>query len=241
MFTGVSTRSSGIRINWNTTPTVTTVDANGDGGFTPTAYGLVTLPDGWYRVWFVVYDNVATNTTLQIRLYPRGKDGVNGSVYAYGTQAENGGQLQFYVDNRNSVKYSASASFVIIGNGSNAVTVGNETRSQSVFETRITDPNDGFGVGGQSFLISANSAQTGGAYSISIANADTNQATNYIGMSLYITAGTGVGQYGYISNYNAVSKVANIVKQSFEPVEITGSTATANLLSLNSSADFNSL
>ena len=241
MFTGVSTRSSGIRINWNTTPTVTPVDANGDSGFTPTDYGIVTLPDGWYRVWFVVYDNVATNTALQIRLYPRGKDGVSGSVYAYGTQVENGDELQFYVDNRNSLKYSASASFVIIGNGSNAVTVGNETRSQSVFETRITDPNDGFGVGGQSFLISANSAQTGGPYSISIANADTNQATNYIGMSLYITAGTGVGQYGYISNYNAVSKVANIVKQSFEPVEITGSTATANVLSLNSSADFNSL
>jgi hypothetical protein len=105
----------------------------------------------------------------------------------------------------------------------------------------MTDINDGYGVGGQSYLNSANSAQTGGPYSITIANADTNQATNYIGLSLYVTAGTGVGQYGYISNYNAVSKVVNIVKQSFEPVAITASTATANLLSLDASADFNSL
>lgn len=241
IFTGTSTRSSGVRIAWNNTPTLITVDANGDGGFNPTSYGIVTLPDGWYRVWFVVYDTAATNTSLQLKLYPRGKDGAAGSVYVYGTQVENGDTLRFYVDNRNTIKHSASANFVIIGNGSNAVTVGDETRGQAVFETRIIDNDDGYGVGGQNYLVSANSAQTGNDYTITIANAYTNLATNYIGLSLYVTAGTGVGQYGYISNYNAVSKVVNIVKQSFEPLAVAASTASGNVLSLDVGADFDSL
>lgn len=240
VFSGNTTKSSGIRFNWST-KAVSTVDAAGDGGMTPTSYGVETLSNSWYRVWFVVYDNTALNSTLTFKIYPRGKDGGAGYVFVYGPQIENGSTLGTYLDNKATTRFSAYANFVVVGNGSNAQTVANEIRSQAVFETRITDPNDGYGVGGQNYLTSSNAAQTGTDFSLTLANADTNLSTNYVGMALYLISGAGVGQYGQISSYNSTSKVATIAKSSFESVQITASSASTNRFDVSALADFNSL
>ena len=57
-------------------------------------------------------------------------------------------------------------------------------------------------------------AQGGTATTITLSNTETANNTKYVGMRVVITAGTGAGQYGFISSYNSGTKVANIAKES---------------------------
>lgn len=72
-FTGVSTRGSYLRHVWSTN--TTTVHSSDGGGATPLDFGKIEYPGGWYRFFFVVRDStLGTNTSLQFRLYPAGRD-----------------------------------------------------------------------------------------------------------------------------------------------------------------------
>ena len=240
-FTGTGTRSSKISYNW-TTSQVTPSSEDANGGLLPTQYGIVALNNNWYRLWMAVYDTSALNSTLQLRLYPRGRYGSAGTVYFYGTQVEYGGTVisspGFY-QSTIARKETGYADYIITGSGINIASVGNEIRSNGVYQTRVTDT--GSGVGGNGYLTSSNNAQAGNTTTITISQSDTNTATNYTGMRVFILAGTGAGQYGYIAYFNASSKQATVLKESFTPALVTSASSSLNLLSLDMSVDVNSL
>lgn len=107
-----------------------------------------------------------------------------------------------------------TANYTISGSGLNAAAIGNDTRDGGVFQVRLTDPGDSSGPGGAGYISSSNNAQTGTTTQITLSATDTALSTAYVGMAIYITAGTGAGQYGYINTYNSGSKVATIRKES---------------------------
>jgi hypothetical protein len=89
-FTGTSTRGSYIRYNFSTN-TLTASAAEGPG-ITPTIYGKIEYPNGWYRFYFVVNDaNSGLNSNLQFRVYPATRNiSVTGTTLFYGAQLEIG-------------------------------------------------------------------------------------------------------------------------------------------------------
>jgi hypothetical protein len=74
-----------------------------------------------------------------------------------------------------------------------------------------------------------------------LANSETNLATNYEGMRIVITSGTGSGQYGVISRYNTGNNTATVVKESFTPQLITAAANGTGKFTLDSTADVNLL
>lgn len=219
-FTGNSTRGSGISFNFST-ETLTAFAAEGPGNV-PSNYGKVVLPDGWYRLWFVINDSDGLNNNLQYRIYPRGRSGNNGSCVVYGAQTTIGTELSFYLTTQNT-RYSANADYYVTGAGINASVIGNELRSGAVFQTRVLDT--GLGVGGKGYLTASNNAQNGDEFSITLAGSDVNTASNYIGLRLFINSGLGAGQYGLISDFMEATKVAKIIKETFDPITITSTNA----------------
>ena len=108
-----------------------------------------------------------------------------------------------------------------------------------MFETRVQDNNDATGIGqigGYNHVTSANTAQAGAIGTITIAASDTALSAVYAGMQIIISAGTGVGQFAQILNYNSGTKVANIVKPSFVTLTVTATTDTGDLLTVANTA-----
>jgi hypothetical protein len=107
-----------------------------------------------------------------------------------------------------------SAAFTISGTGASVATIANEFRDGAVFQVRLTDPGDSTGPGGVGYVTTQNLAQAGNTTQITLAAADNAASATYVGMSIYIIAGVGTGQYGYINTYNAGSKIATVYKES---------------------------
>ena len=112
---------------------------------------------------------------------------------------------------------SATATFV--GAGIDAAVVFEDFRDDAVFQARLLDANAGTAIiaqaiGGSGYILVQNNAQTGDATTITLASNDANSITEYFGMRIVITSGAGTGQYGYISEYNNVTKVASIKRES---------------------------
>ena len=235
-FSGSATRVSSINYNFATN---TVTPSNASSGFLPTSYGVQNVNSGWFRIWFTTYDTTALNTTLQYQLFAKGTStAATGYSYVYGTQVENSSTLGFYLTNLTTARYTAYADYTVVGNGSGVITVGDEVRSNGVFETRSLTDSNGI-IGGTGYISASNSGQTGNTLGMTLAGADINLATNYIGMRLVISAGNGVGQYGYISSYNSTSKVATVVKESFVPGLV--SSTTTGVFNLDSGVDLNTL
>ena len=108
----------------------------------------------------------------------------------------------------------STASYTISGAGSGAIVSTVETRNGGMYQVRLTDPGDSTGPGGVGYVTSGNVAQGGNTTQITIAAADSALSTAYVGMHIFITAGTGSGQYGYIQTYNNGSKIATVRKES---------------------------
>jgi hypothetical protein len=108
-----------------------------------------------------------------------------------------------------------SATDVIIGSGINVAASYDEFRSNAISQIRVVDPSDSTTPGGLNYQYLFNNAQIGDAYSITLSGADTTgTSVKYLGMRVFIDSGKGVGQYGYISGYDAISKVAVISRES---------------------------
>ena len=146
-------------------------------------------------------------------------------------------QQVWRVEFQNAGKGYTNADFGISGDGINAVAVGDEFRDGAVFETRIYDADNGSDVGGTNYVNALNAAQGGDRVSITIAATDIALATAYVGMRIQITAGTGVGQYGNVLTYNNGTKVAQIFKDSWEPITITSTTDTGDYVNISSNAN----
>ena len=129
-----------------------------------------------------------------------------------------------------------NAIHTINGSGYNADALADEFRDAAIFETRIIDLDDDNGYGGTSYESAANAAQTGDTASITIAATDTALSAAYVGMRIQIIAGTGVGQYANVLTYETGSKVAKVIKDSFETLTVTNTTITNDLLTVASTA-----
>ena len=237
-FSGYSAVTSAVNFNFNTltiTPSGTLT-----GGMTPTTYAAIPVSgaEGWYRLNFEFYDTTALNTTLQIRIYPRSKTGNSGYTLLYGSQLQLGNHLGFYLSTTTG-QYTAYANYNIIGAGSGVEVVGDEIRSLSVYQTRLLEV--GGVTGGRNYLSSSNNAQSGDTQSIVIAASDVAGETEYLGMRLFVNSGTGAGQYGYISNFDSVSKTASILADSFDQITVELTESVNNTLSLSAVDDVYSL
>jgi len=110
------------------------------------------------------------------------------------------------------INYS-TATFTFNGPGANAAATP-EFRDDGVYYVRLKDFGDSSGTGGSGYKTISNTAQAGNTTTITLSATDTAISSAYVGMRILITAGTGLGQYGYIQSYNSGSKVATIYKES---------------------------
>ncbi len=228
IFSGTETVTSGIEFNFETQEMV--AYANGD--YDPVDFGAIELPDGWWRLWFAVNDSNGLNDTLTFKINPRGELGAPNYTYFYGSQAEiSPADLtpSFYLETEDTT-HTAYANYSVVGAGTGAKLIGDEIRSKSAFQARITD--NGSGAGGMDYLTASNSAQGGSNFEILLAQSDINLNSNLNRMRVFINSGTGAGQYGYISYYNTISKSAQVLKESFDTLQVTSSSATTDKFSL---------
>jgi len=128
---------------------------------------------------------------------------------------------QFEYDNAG-IEYT-EAVFSVFGPGSGFVAEQDkEFRDDAVFNVRLLDnvddsttaPEADGNFGGFGYVTSSNTAQGGTATQITIAATDANTSSAYPGMKVYLTGGTGVGQYGIINTYNSGTKIATVIKES---------------------------
>jgi hypothetical protein len=232
IFTGNNDKYSGVTFNF-ADQTLTKFSSTG-GGNEPSVANFVELPNGWFRVWFVVNDADGLNDNLQYRIYPRGRLGNTGSTAIFGAQVTVGTSLTFYLGTKDD-RYNAYANYYITGAGINGRAIGNEIRSGSIFQTRVLDL--GLGVGGRGYLTASNNAQSGDEYSITLAGSDINTAANYIGMRLFVNSGTGAGQYGLISSFSESTKVATVTKETYDPVSIESTSSSTDEFALAAGQD----
>jgi hypothetical protein len=224
IYSGYETVESSISFNFNTLAIASS--NNGTNGLVPTLTDILSLSDDWYRVSLTVYDTTALNTSVRVKIYPRGRGGFAGYSRFYGSQLQLAANPTFYLETNNN-RFTSYADFYIKGAGTGAVAVGDETRSKAVFQTRITDT--GSGQGGRGYLVASNNAQGGDDTSIILSGSDTNLATNYQTMRVFINSGTGAGQYGYISYFDdAITKQASVLRESFEQISIESSDSTTD-------------
>jgi hypothetical protein len=239
-FSGSTSVSSKLNFNFATgvaTPSIATPLTGTAAGSLSTSYGAIPLSNDWYRVWFTTWDKVGLNDTLTVRLYPSGfATRTSGSYsYVYGSQIQSDVSsidLGFYLETTTN-KYTSYANFQVTGSGSGAVIQSDEIRSGAVFETRVTE-------GGSGYLTASNNAQGGTDSYVILAASDNNVPANYIGMRAFINSGTGSGQYGYISAYNSSTKIAQVLKESFDNLTITATSSSGNSFTVGS-GDYNQL
>jgi hypothetical protein len=238
IYSGSSTVTSSINYNFLTN---VVTPSNANGGFLPTNYGIKSVQlsstdatAGWSRLYFTFNDTTGLNTNLQFRIYPRGYNGLSGQyTYFYGAQVERTQSYSpsFYLEVSNKSKYTAYANFNITGSGTGVITVGDEIRSRSVFQSRVTTDSNGI-TGGTGYLTASNQAQTGTDQYIQLAQSDTNTNGNYTGMRVFVNSGTGAGQYGYISYYNSSTKNAYVLKESFDTLQIASTSNSTGYFTL---------
>jgi hypothetical protein len=226
IFSGNTTVTSSISFSFSTLAFTATAES---GGMLPVEYGSLLLTDGWYRIWFTIYDNAALNTALTMKIWPRGKTGVAATTEFYGAQLQLLDVPTFYLETTTNIP-TANANFIVIGAGTGADLVGNEVRSNAVFQTRLTDL--GIGAGGRNYIVASNNAQAGDTTTATLAGADEGTATQYIGMRAFLQSGTGAGQYGFVSSYNTTTKIAHIMKETFPLLDIVATADTSNLITV---------
>jgi hypothetical protein len=229
IFGGNTTVTSGVNFNFST-GSISPYSQN--GGYIPISYGKVTLTNGWYRLYFTTYDITGLNNTLSFTLFPKGQNGTAGTFnYFYGSQVQISTSPTFYLETTSN-QFTSYANYEVTGSGTGAVIIGDELRSFSVFQSRVSSDSNGV-TGGASYLTSSNNAQGGTNQYVILAPQDVNTSSNYIGMRLFINSGTGAGQYGYIGTYNSTSKVAQILKESFTTLNVGSTTTSTNILTLS--------
>jgi len=123
------------------------------------------------------------------------------------------GILAFAYSNTGS-NYTGTPSITLAGSGYGASVAYEEIRKNALSEIRITDPGDSSTAGGINYTYIVNNAQLGDSVSITLSAADvTGTQVAYLGHRIVILSGAGVGQYGLISSYNNVTKIATVERE----------------------------
>ena len=123
-----------------------------------------------------------------------------------------------------------TASGTVVGSGLNASLQFDEFRDGAVFEARILDPGDSSAAGGSGYTISINTSQGGDTISVVLSGADENTPDDYRNLRVLINSGTGIGQYGYVAEYDDTSKTVWVGREDIAPAAITSTTSTGNEL-----------
>jgi hypothetical protein len=129
-----------------------------------------------------------------------------------------------------------TASMTVVGSGLNAEVVADEFRDGAVFEARIIDPGDSSAAGGSGYVFTTNASQGGTDQTITISGSDINTPDIYRGMRIFVGSGTGTGQYGYIAEFDNVSKVVIVGKESKPTTGVVSTSSATNRISVGSTA-----
>jgi len=239
IFTGYDLRSSFVRYNFATGEITT--NPTGNFGITPTDIyrGVDLLEDGWVRVWFTIWDETAQNDQLEFRVYPRGIDGLSGITNFYGAQLQKSEKLTFYLDTKDD-RFTSFADINVQGAGKDVRILGNELRSNSIFQVRVLEDSN-LSIGGLGYRTQTNNAQGGSNEFLTLAQSEVAQASEYEGMKIVISSGRGAGQFGAISRYNPITKNAFVLKESFDALEVVSADSSTNRFTLNQNSDFNTV
>ena len=147
-----------------------------------------------------------------------------------------GGLLKLFYTHAGNNYTTATAS--VLGSGNDGQFVIDDIRDGAVSEVRITNRGDSSADGGGGYVFATNSAQGGNNLSIQLAGSDENEASTYRGMRVVVSSGTGVGQYGYIAEYEFAGKTAyvGLERQPQVSASQTFNAAGGNLIQLSSVA-----
>jgi hypothetical protein len=108
----------------------------------------------------------------------------------------------------------SSATNTLTGPGVDFSSQFTEFRDNAISQIRVLSTSPTAIPGGLNYQVLLNNAQDGTPFSITIAAADVNEdPETYIGLRVFIESGKGVGQYGFITNYDVLSKVATISRE----------------------------
>ncbi len=144
-------------------------------------------------------------------------------------------RIQKLFFNNAGVEYT-SGTFSVVGSGGSASLVMDEFRDGGVYEVRIANSGDSSAEGGSGYVFTTNVSQGGDDETILIAGSDENTADIYRGMRIVIPGGTGAGQYGYVAEYDDVSKTVYVGKESKASVSAVQSFSLGNILQVSSTA-----
>ena len=148
-----------------------------------------------------------TETAITGEIDNRAFDAVVNRVFTDGNQI-----LALEYLNAGQAYTAGGTTITITGEGFGAVVNSPVVKNGSVFEVRMLDTSDN--VGGEDYLTTQNVCQAGDTTTLTLSNTDVGLSSQYLGMAIYIIAGRGAGQYGYIDSYNDGTKIAQIYKQS---------------------------
>ena len=116
---------------------------------------------------------------------------------------------------RNAGQHYSTAGLELTGSNVDFDASYREFRDEAIFQARLIDPADSSVPGGLNYQYLLNNAQGGDDRSITLAAADTEgTADKYVGLRIYIESGAGAGQYGYITEYDELTKRAIVSRDS---------------------------
>lgn len=147
---------------------------------------------------------------------------------------DNNGIMKFFYSNAG--VFYTTATGTITGSGINADASFDEFRNGATYEVRITDPGDSSAAGGAGYVFATNAAQGGDATRVQLAGSDENTASIYRQMRIVLGSGTGVGQYGYVAEYDFTGKYAYVGLDYQPQVSVTTSSSTGNVFTTSSTA-----
>lgn len=166
-----------------------------------------------YGTYGAVSDGVdSTEIPQNVTINNRANEAIVSEAIAGGENDE-----LFIFEYRNAGEQYTQATANIVGAGANAAVLYDDFRDRAVYEARLVSSGDSAPLGGAGYRTLQGDAQDtpNALTSLVLSALDRTQFLSDIeGKTVIITAGTGIGQYGYISGYNFSTKTITVRKQS---------------------------
>ena len=179
-----------------------------DGGIIRAANG-----NNSYGRYGSIADGIdATETPQVVAAFNRNNEAQVSEAFAGGAND----QIKLFEYSNAGQNYS-SASASIVGAGADADVEYTDFRDGAIFESRLTSPDGSSQANGAGFLRRQGNAQEtlDATSTLKLASTDVTQFdTEILGMRVIITAGTGVGQYGYITAFTFATKEIEVARDS---------------------------
>ena len=153
-----------------------------------------------------------TETPQVVAAFNRNNEAIVAEAFAGGANDE----IKIF-EYANAGQDYTTADATIVGAGADADVEYTDFRDGGIFELRLTSPDGSSSANGANYKrLQGNAQETADASSIiKIAATDTTQfESELLGLRIIITAGTGVGQYGYITGFNFTTKEVTVQKDS---------------------------